>query len=389
MNVDNSLNNREGVLILGEYINALGIARALGKRKIPVFVCDDHPYPICRYSRYCRPLTRDLLKEKDILHFLMNKLNKGYTIIPTDEKWVYFLSRNKKPLESKFEVLVPEWNIVEYCYNKKLSYEVAKNTGIPIPILYGINDDIQFPVFVKPCMSYKNNLKMPRGYKVNNREELRKRYKEMFPLVEEENVLIQEIIGGGAKNNYSFASYFKEGRFYGKFCSRKLKQYPGEFGTGCVVEPIIDENIKKKLEEYGFKFLKEIGFYGISEIEFMYDEKDDQFKFIEMNPRIWMQHRLASELGVNFLEIIFEGKISGEQLNKDVIWIDEVGLIRVMVEEIIKGEFNLKDYVDILKRKKIYGMLSLSDPVPAFAQVKNVIKYIICRGGKDENMLLR
>jgi len=29
--------------------------------------------------------------------------------------------------------------------------------------------------------------------------------------------------------------------------------------------------------------------------------------------------------------------LSGEQLNKDVIWIDEVGLVRVMVEEIIKG----------------------------------------------------
>jgi len=372
----------KGVLILGEYINALGIARALGKHKIPVFVYDDHPYPICRYSRYCRRLKVDLLKEKNNLNVFMDRLKEGYTLIPTDEKWVCFLSRNKKLLESKFDVLVPEWNIVEYCYNKKLSYEVAKNAGIPTPILYGINDDIQFPVFVRPCMSYKNNLKMPRGYKVNNREELLKRYKEMASIVGEEYVLMQEIIDGGAKNNYSFASYFKEGRFHGKFCSRKLKQYPGEFGTGCVVEPINDEDIKKKLEDYAFKFLNWVGFYGISEIEFMYDREDDQFKFIEINPRIWMQHRLASELGVDFLEIFFKGKISGEQHNSDVIWIDEVGLIRVMVEEIIKGEFNLKDYVDILKRKKIYGTLSLSDPVPAFAQIKNVIKYIICRGRK-------
>ena len=373
----------KGVLILGEYINALGIARALGKHKIPVLVYDEHPYPICQYSRYCRRLKMNSSKEKDILNVFMDMVKGGYIIIPTDEKWVCFLSRNKDILESKFDVLVPEWNIVEYCYNKKLSYEVAKNTGIPIPILYGINDDIQFPVFVRPCMSYKNNSKMPRGYKVNNREELLKRYKEMSSIVGKENVLIQEIIGGGAKNNYSFASYFKEGRFYGKFCSRKLKQYPSEFGTGCVVEPIIDGNIKKKLEECAFKFLKEIGFYGISEIEFMYDEKDDdQFKFIEINPRIWMQHRLASELGVDFLEIFFKGKISGEQRNSDVIWIDEVGLVRVMVEEILKGEFNLKDYLDIFRRKKIYGTLSMSDPVPAFAQVKNVIKYIICRGRK-------
>ena len=369
----------KGVIILGEYINALGIARALGKHKIPVLVYDDHPYPICRYSRYCRRLKLGALKEKNILNFFMNRLKEGYTLIPTDEKWVCFLSMNKKLLESKFDVLVPQWNIVEYCYNKKMSYEVAKNAGIPMPILYGINDDIQFPVFVRPCISYKNNLKMPRGYKVNNREELRKRYKEMSSIVEEENVLIQEIIGGGAKNNYSFASYFKEGRFYGKFCSRKLKQYPSEFGTGCVVEPINEESIKKKIEEYAFNFLKGIGFYGISETEFMYDEKDDQFKFIEINPRIWMQHRLASELGVDFLEIVFEGKMSGEQLNRDIIWIDEVGLVRVMVEEISKGEFNLKDYLEIFRRKKIYGTLFLSDPIPAFAQVKNAMKYIVLR----------
>jgi len=379
MKANNILNNREGVLILGEYINALGIARALGKHKIPVLVYDEHPYPICRYSRYCRRLKTNSLREKDILNFFMDKLKEGYTIIPTNEKWVCFLSKNKEILKSKFDVLVPEWNIVEYCYNKKLSYEVAKNTGIPIPILYGINDDIQFPVFVRPCISYKNNSKMPRGYKVNNREELLKRYNEMSSIVGEENVLIQEIIGGGAKNNYSFASYFKEGRFYGKFCSRKIKQYPGDFGTGCVVEPINDEDIKKQLGDYAFKFLKEIGFYGISEMEFMYDERDGQFKFIEINPRIWMQHRLASELGVDFLEIFFKGKISGEQHNSDVIWIDEVGLVRVMVEEIIKGGFNLRDYVDILKRRKIYGTLSMSDPVPAFAQVKNVIRYIMWR----------
>lgn len=372
----------KGVIILGEYINALGIARALSRYKVSVLVFDNHPYPICRYSRYCRRLKIDLLKEEDIFNFFMNRLKEGYTLIPTDEKWVCFLSRNKKLLESKFDVLVPQWNIVEYCYNKKMSYEVAKNAGIPMPILYGINDDIQFPVFVRPCISYKNNLKMPRGYKVNNREELRKRYKEMSSIVEEENVLIQEIIGGGAKNNYSFASYFKEGRFYGKFCSRKSKQYPSDFGTGCVVEPITDENIKKKLEDCAFKFLKEIRFYGISEIEFMYDRKNDQLKFIETNPRIWMQHRLASELGVDLLEVIFDGKISGEQLNRDIIWIDEIGLIRVMVEEILKGKFNLKDYLDMFRRKKIYGTLSMSDPVPAFAQVKNVMKYIICSGRK-------
>ena len=370
-----------GVIILGEYINALGLARALGKSQIPVLVYDGHPYPICRYSRYCRRLKMDSSKEKDVLNFFMNRL-EGYTIIPTDEKWVCFLSKNKEILKSKFEVLVPEWNIVENCYNKRKSYEAAKNAGIPMPILYGINDDIQFPVFVRSCISYKNNLKMPRGYKVNNREELMRRYKELSSIIGEENVLIQEIISGGAKNNYSFASYFKDGRFYGKFYSRKIKQYPGDFGTGCVVEPIFDECIKKKLEDYAFKFLNEIGFYGISEMEFMYDREDDQLKFIETNPRIWMQHRLASELGVDFLEIILDGGLPGEQHNSDVIWIDEVGLIRVTVEEIIKGGFKMKECLDIIRRKKIYGTLSLSDPVPFFAQVKNGITYLMQRGGK-------
>lgn len=366
------------VLILGEYINALGIARGLHRRGIPVFVLDDHPYPICRYSRYCRSLFVRSFDEKTVLDRIFN-LPEGFTLIPTDDKWVMFLSKHKDMLKSRYNVLSPDIRIVELCCNKKESYSIANSVGIPVPRMYTIDDAISFPVVVKPSISYENNVKMPHGCRVENRRDLIDTFGKLSSLIGEENVIIQEIIWGGAKNNFSLASYFKDGHFLGTFCSRKLKQYPPEFGTGCIVEPISDEQIHQDLQNYAFRFLDAIGYKGISEIEFMYDNETHQFKFIEINPRFWMQHHLADAVGVDFFDPVLFDRSAGTQQKKDIVWIDELGLIRVFGNEVMSGCVSIREYFNILMHKKIFGVLAIRDPLPACAQLKNVIKFLFER----------
>lgn len=369
----------KGIVVFGGYINALGIARVFGRVGIPVLNIDNHEYPLCRYSRYCHHISLRSSREAEVLQYLLSKIPEDYALIPTDERWVRFLSKNKSCLSSKFSVMVPDWNIAQICYDKGNSYDMARSLELPVPLTYSPSDVMNFPVFVKSALSYKGDEKMPRGYVVQALPDFEEKYAQLAKIVGEKNIMIQEIIGGGATHNYSFASLFMDGIFYGTFCSRKLKQYPLDFGTGCVVEPVHDKKIQRVLREYSYRFLRDIQYSGISEIEYMYDSRDDKFKFIEVNPRIWMQHGLAQACGVDLLRGMIQKEKTCEQNREDMIWIDEAGLIRVLLEEIKCRRFDIHDYLSYLRRKKVYGVCSFTDPLPLLAQVVNILRYAVER----------
>jgi hypothetical protein len=45
-------------------------------------------------------------------------------------------------------------------------------------------------------------------------------------------------------------------------------------------------------------------------------------------------------------------------------------------DEVMRGCINVREYFNILMRKKTFGVLSFRDPVPACAQLKNVVKFL-------------
>ena len=55
-----------------------------------------------------------------------------------------------------------------------------------------------------------------------------------------------------------------------------------------------------ELEQYGSVLLKEIGYYGLSEVEFKKDPRDGRYKLLEINARTWLWHSLAIRCGVDF-----------------------------------------------------------------------------------------
>jgi hypothetical protein len=48
-------------------------------------------------------------------------------------------------------------------------------------------------------------------------------------------------------------------------------------------------------------------------------------------------------------------------------------------DEVMRGCINVREYFNILMRKKTFGVLSFRDPVPACAQLKNAIEFLFGR----------
>lgn len=88
-------------------------------------------------------------------------------------------------------------------------------------------------------------------------------------------MVAQEIVAPPPGGFFSVCSYLDAaGRARGVFVGRKLEQYPPGFGTSC-------------LADAGLRVLGALGYHGISEVEFVWDEARGQHLLLDVNPRPW------------------------------------------------------------------------------------------------------
>jgi predicted ATP-grasp superfamily ATP-dependent carboligase len=126
------------------------------------------------------------------------------------------------------------------------------------------------------------------------------------------------------------------------------------------------------LEDLGTQFLKQINYYGLCEVEFIYDIRDQQYKFLEVNPRIWGWHTLAIKAGVNipyFVYLDLTGKeTSKKSYRKGIKWMRLMTDIPVVFTEILKRNMYVPDYFNSIRGEKEFAVLSAHDPLPFLSE---------------------
>ncbi|MBZ4646264.1 MAG: hypothetical protein JG777_1753 [Clostridia bacterium] len=373
-----------GVAVVGNHVQSLGIIRCLGRKGIRVYLLNDKQFCISRYSKYskfikCPPIDDeisflDFLRSKDII-----KTIKGTILIPTNDKAVCFIAKNKNILEKDFIVPTPSWDIIECSIDKRLAHSIAMKHDIPTPNTFFPKDEnelknfmnnIQFPVIVKPAMVHKFYKNAgAKAFLAESESELLRLYRETCKIIDPSEIMIQELIPGGPELLYTFGSFFKNGKTVAGWSGRKIRQKPMDFGDCTLAESIFEPEVMN----IGSTFLKAIGYYGISEVEIKKDPRDGKFKFIEMNPRTWLWHSLAIRTGVNFPYILYSD-IIGEKTPELTSFEEHVKFIHlytdlyIAMKCIFKGDLSLREYIKSIKGKKEFAVLSLKDPMPFIAE---------------------
>jgi D-aspartate ligase len=373
-----------GVIVLGDHVQALGIIRSLGKYGIPVYIIHDKSLCIGRFSRYCRKfiLAPSMDNESDFTSFLVNCAKKfnlnGHILMPTNDSGVKILSRDKDILERYFKVPTPHWDITKFALNKKLTYSLAADNGIPVPkTMYPRNVDeleklqINYPVILKGIEGFNFYQKTRvKAYRANSLAELKKKWIDLSNLINISEIMIQEEIPGGTDLVYSFCSLFKNGDLLGVWTGRKIREHPMGLGTATFAESIYVPEIIA----LGSKLLGAMNYYGISEIEFKKDPRDGIFKLIEMNARTWLWVSLAARAGVNFPYLLYNdmmgaGITSIKSFKEGIKWMHIYTDLGIMIKEILGGNIMIKDYVTSLTSgKKEFAVFSISDPLPFVAE---------------------
>lgn len=372
------------VLLIGNHIQALGIIRSLGRKGIDVYLLNNRSLCIGRFSSYLKGFIKvPSIRDEDIfIKYLIKISNKKHLkdgiLIPTNDAAVYFLSKYKQELEKYYTVTTPLFDIVEKAYNKKLTYQLAESIGIIIPKTYypeDINDlnqmELKYPVIIKPAImhSFYEKVKV-KVFKVNNKKELIEKYKIASDIIDPSEILIQEIIPGGPENLYSFCSFYKKNEIIGMFMGKRSRQKPMDFGKAST---FVTSVFVPELIEPSEKFLHAINYYGLSEIEFKMDPRDGIFKMLEMNPRTWLWHSLATRCGVDFPYLLYSD-LNSKPINhvlkykKNINFIHMYTDISVVLPRLMNGKMNLKDYLLSLKGEKEFAVFSFDDPLPFIAE---------------------
>jgi len=383
-----------GAVVIGGDFQGLAILRSLARWHIPVCLLD-HEWCISRFSKYPKKFVRcpSVTEELALLSFLVDLGKKedlkGWVVYPNDDETVRFLAKHKDQLEEHYRIPTPPWDIVKFAYEKRLTYQLAERIGIAVPRTFyptSVEDlealNIEFPVIIKPSIKQPFYRKMKRkAIRADTKQELVDLFKESISKVEGLEIMIQELIPGGPNFLFSVGSLCKNGEFLGKVVARRPRQHPMDFGHATTYAVTVD---MPELEETAKRILSSMGYYGLSEVEFMLDPRDGIYKLLEINARPWGWHSLAIAAGVDLPYLLYQDmlgetvKVNG--FKKNIKWIRLTTDIPTVIREILKGNLRIRDYLDSLKGQKHDAVLSLRDPLPFVMEIL-MIPYLWRRRG--------
>lgn len=375
------------MIVLGGHVQGLGICRLLGGISIPVVVIDDSRLNLARHSKYCYKSFVSRLE--NIVRLLQSPgfrdKYKGWLILPTNDHHVKCLSQNISELAENYIVGCAEWNKVEHFYKKSLSYPLAAKLNIPVPktvVVEGIEatrktiGEFKFPAIIKPSiMQDFYELYHKKVIKCGTAEHVISCLDKMPETFLNGNLLIQEIIPGDSRNLYSVGMNISRDKVIDAITARRARQHPLEFGNSTTFAETVELPV---LGDYAKTILSAVDYEGLAEVEFKYDYRDRQFKFLEVNPRSWKWHLLAYRANIPLLENYVRTKFGMDVLYSDqrnAQW--KHGLLDLPVRlGLLRKKINIPEH----SYPEIQAVWSWTDPWPGLFELLYLPLNVLKRG---------
>lgn len=382
-----------GIVIGGDY-QGLGIVRSLGRHGVPVCVIDDER-SIARYSRYTSFAERipSLLEAKDTVRSLLDFGRahglRGWLLYPTRDEQVAALSQHREELSEFFRVSTPSWNTVKWLWDKRNTYQLAQELGIPLPRTWyprGVADLAQieghFPVAIKPAIKeHFVYATRDKAWRADTPEQLGELYERALQIIPAEEIMIQDLIPGDGTCQYSYCTFFKQGNSIAKLAARRRRQHPLEFGRSSTYVETIDLPL---LEDYSQRFLRAIDYYGLVEMEYKRDLRDGQFRLLDVNGRTWGYHTIGRLAGIDFPYLLFADQmnepVESSTGKAGVRWIRLLTDLPTGILGILKGQIKPYEYLRTLFDYDEEAVFSFEDPFPGMAEIA-LVPYLYMKRG--------
>jgi predicted ATP-grasp superfamily ATP-dependent carboligase len=369
-----------GALIVGGAHVSIGIARSLGRRGVPVWLMANHALP--KFSRYVArrfdwPGADHPEGVSSILDVATQHGLDGWVLIATGDQDVRMIAQNHDLLSTHFRVATPNWDTIQWTYDKRLTYQRAQSLGIDFPHSFHVKTaedvarlDCRFPVILKPAFrKTADEFTQAKAWKADDRDALIALYAKAAALVGSEAVIVQEWIPGAGEAQFSYAGLWEKGKPIASLVARRTRQHPIDFGRSSTFVESIEQ---PEVEALAARFLESLDYTGVAEVEFKYDARERKYKLLDVNGRFWTWCGLGSLAGVDFPYLAWRQAmglpVEPCRARAGAAWLHASRDVIAAWQEMNAGALGLGGYLKSFGRPIAFANFALDDPLPALME---------------------
>ena len=254
--------------------------------------------------------------------------------------------------------------------------------------------DCPYPAIVKPAFSHLGVRALgAKALRCADADEL----STILGGLEGIEVLLQEFVPGGDDELYTAGVFVCEGGHLA-FTGRKLRQHPPGLGIARLAEAVDEPG----LIPGSVALLRELGYEGVSQVEYKRDHRDGSYRLMEANFRPWTWIGLATACGTNlplaahrwalgeeaWPAIATRAAAEGAQARwaaaRPRRWVWLVPEVRYALHELRQG---VTPQLEQWRGVRAEAFFSRSDPSPFLKQLKSVGRSMLRK--KQNGAMLR
>jgi predicted ATP-grasp superfamily ATP-dependent carboligase len=391
--------------------SAIAIIRSLGRKHYRVIAADADPTSPGFRSRFAKERLVYPAPEHAPREFceclLQAASSRGIDlIIPVTDLAIQPLAKARASFAGVTRLAIAEDDKLAIVTDKDKTLALAKKTGVPVPETCVVGtakealaqaEKLGWPIVLKPQSSRKlNEGKGIDFFKVTYAADLADLQAQMQALEGRCSVLLQQYCAG---IGYGVELLMSAGQPLAAFQHKRLREIPVSGGASAYRESV---PLDRELYDYAVRLLQELRWTGLAMVEFKAGKHGA--KLMEINGRVWGSLPLAVLSGMDFPALLAElclegpGKITPQlnsnyeigvrarDLQKDLSWI-----VKVLKQQQREAFFKMPPRVRALRAllgffnpARKYDVLSLSDPLPGFAELPRIVKKFRSKMNEDE-----
>ncbi|MFI1766809.1 ATP-grasp domain-containing protein [Streptomyces sp. NPDC020800] len=290
----------------------VGAIRSLGRLGVPMYAITEDPYTPAASSRYLRrafvwPTTGAEEPGRLVEGMLRigRRIGRPAVLIPTDEEAAVLIAEHQDELAGSFLFPRVDPALPRRLASKQGLHELCMEHGIASPSaafpesydeIAAFADTARFPVVAKNREAFVRR----RRPAVNGTTRIATR-EGLLTLArdwgEQPGVILQEYLPREEAEDWIVHACFDaDSAPLALFTGVKVRSWPPH--AGMTANAYVVDN--PELADLAARFIKQIGFSGIIDLDLRFDRRDGQYKLLDFNPRMGAQFRLfENESGVD------------------------------------------------------------------------------------------
>jgi predicted ATP-grasp superfamily ATP-dependent carboligase len=361
----------------------LCIARSTGRLGIPVYATVMSAREPATRSRYIRgrvrprPTASDHERLQQLLE--LDIAGGAPVIVPIDDVSAVFVDDHHGALSERFVTPSAPRGLSRRLASKRELWMLCQSCDVQAPAssfphfereLRELGDRYGYPVVLKRSDAWlpSRDPSAPSVLIVRTLAELVDGYRRMSSSLRP-GVMVQEYIPGGSETIWMFNGYFtRDSDCLFGFTGQKIRQRG--LGTGPTTLGLCVWN--QRVADAATALMRHVGYSGIVDMGFRYDERDDTYKLLDVNPRLGSTFRLfAGVEGIDVVQVAYldlTGQPVPQSLPADGRkWLVEPYDVFASMQLIARRQLAPSDWLRSVRGVEELAWWARDDPLPFLA----------------------